>query len=231
MKIRIASVLILLATALGAWSQNIFSSDDNHAFWGARMDIDVNIPGDYQTPIANFPYKSGAGIGIGAIYNLPIIANLYFEPGATFYYDTYRTDMITNSADGYGDIITTENPTVKKCGFRIPASIGYRFDIWENASLSLFTGPEFNIGLSAKVSSKILDENGIKTNLYENNNVLGSDGAWHRFSASWNIGAQLLFSKHYVVGICGSIGMTDLPENDKITFHENALRISLGYNF
>ncbi len=206
----------------------ILTNPNNRHYWGARFDIDLNIPSPYRTPIGDFDYANGGGIGFGVIYNQPIIANLYFEPGVSFYYDTYKADELSNAdASGY---ITTERPKVTKTGFRIPINVGYHFDIWKNASLSFFTGPEFNIGLYAKVKSDILNDADIDTNLYNDSHVLGGEGSWHRFTASWLIGVSVAVNR-IDFKLTGVIGMSDLVESDKISFHENALRFSVGYNF
>ena len=78
---------------------------------------------------------------------------------------------------------------------------------------------------------KLINDSGIDTNLYTDGYALDSNGSWHRFSAAWNIGASLTFSQRYTFGLTGSIGMTDLVESDKVSFKENAMRISFAYNF
>lgn len=225
-------VLVLALTGASAMiaSTQLFAGESNRAFWGVQGTFDINIPGDYKTPVGNFNYQTGCGLSVGGFYNMPLVANLYFEPGVHFYYDTYKMDELTYGSED-GIPVDVENPKIEKTGFRFPLHIGYRFDIWENCSLNLYTGPEIGIGTSAKVKSKYLNDSGIDTNLYSDGYALDSNGSWHRFSAAWNIGASLTFSQRYTFGLTGSIGMTDLVESDKVSFKENALRISFAYNF
>lgn len=231
MKVRnLVAILAIISIAFSSAAQSVFNSGDNTPYWGLRGSLNVNIPGEYKTPIGKFDYKTGAGFSIGAIYNIPVVANLYFEPGLSFYYDSFKMDELTFGTDE-GEIINTESPKVVQTGFRVPLNIGYRFDLFENGSISIFTGPEFGIGISANVKSNALESEGIKTNLYNDNNAMGADGAWHRFSASWNIGAQLAVGEHFVFGLVGNIGVSDLVESDKVSFRENAIRITFGYDF
>ncbi len=226
---KIIITISFIVCAIAAYSQNsIFKNPDNHAYWGAKLDLDFNIPGAYKTPVGNFDFSSGVGVGIGAYYNMPIVANLYFEPGLTFYFDTFKTGELTVSTDE-NNIVTTR-PRVEKVGFRVPLLVGYRFDVLKGVSVSAFTGPELGIGLSAKLKDDTLEKDGMEMNLYSGDNVLYSDGAWHRFGMNWQVGASVTVDR-FTIGLTGSIGLTDVVESDKITFRENAVRLSAAYNF
>ncbi len=230
MKKRTAKIFLFIIIGLFSTVQTSFASDIDKTYWGIRGNFDINMPGDYKTSIADFDYKVGAGFSLGAVYNIKLVSKFYIEPGVELFYDNYKMDPITYNL-GQGEIGYIENPKIDKFGLRIPINLGYQFDIDNNIALSIFTGPEFSIGLSAKAKSVAFESTGLNTNLYNDNNVLGADGAWHRFAASWNIGAQITLNRHYVIGINGNIGITDLVESSEVSFKENSLRLRLGYNF
>lgn len=73
---------------------------------------------------------------MGIIYNGPVVANFYLEFGLKFYYNTYSEE--------YGD------SSIRRTGMRIPLMAGYHFDFSDSFRFYLFTGPELEIGFSAK---------------------------------------------------------------------------------
>jgi len=222
---------MMLCLGAGAYAQDItYNNPDNRAYWGARLDVDVNIPGKYKTTsLGNFDFSSGFGFGLGAFYQVPLFANLYLEPGASIYFDTFKTDEITvHNADG--SITETFTPRVEQFGFRVPVLLGYRFDLLSGIGISIFTGPEVNIGLTARLKGEALKNADIETDLYSGNNVLGANGSWHRFNLGWQVGGSLTVDR-VTIGLHYCIGITDVVEDSKVSFKENALRIAMAYNF
>lgn len=191
------------------------------SFWGLRASLDVNVPGKFHTEGGGDikVYKPGAGLTVGAVYNTTIAStNFYFEPGLSAFYDTYRWDDIRLGPDS-----KSFNPRVTKIGVRVPLSVGYRFDLWEKASLLLFTGPELSYGFKGRVSlPKELDGTMEK-------NIFAGSGGQRRFDCAWTVGAGLDFGT-YTVALSGAFGLADLQKND-VRFHDNRISLVLGLNF
>ena len=127
-------------------------------------------------------FKSGSGISVGADYMMLIGNNVFFEPGARFFIDNYSYNNIT-----IGDGIPEEpskmyDPPVRKIGFRIPLTVGYKFDIFKKGSLLLSTGSEPIIGLSARTK---VDED--QTEIFEEDMY---KGLMRRFDVAWDIRAD-----------------------------------------
>ena len=195
------------------------------SYWGVRVGYDANLPGDFKAGDNSYEmFKNGSGFFAGAVYNHPIVAGLYIEPGAGLFYDSYKySDLTISGQDGMEDIF---NPKVKKFGLRIPVRLGYYFDIFPSAGgVSVYTGPQFDIGLSGKlgISSQESQEYDIERNIY--NDFYG----FRRVGMSWTVGANI-YVGNWVVDISGAFGLTDMQKG-AVSFHENRVSIGLGYNF
>ena len=215
------SAFLCFASVVSA-SNPVLDNPDNCSYWGVRIGYDWNLPGEWNTPYENDIdlFKSGSGVSVTGIYNLPIKANLFFEPGVTFYYDKYAyKDLLLTDETG---MIVDKDPKVRKYGIRIPLSLGYRFDFFDHLSMSLFTGPQFGYAFYGDVKTKE-DIDGFPENLF-------SEYGQRRFNLDWNIGFGVEFNYHWVFSITGSIGLNDLQKND-VSFKENRLVFALGYNF
>ncbi|MDE5958346.1 MAG: hypothetical protein K2G78_08630, partial [Muribaculaceae bacterium] len=131
---------------------DVLPSDRNH--WTVTVAYDVSIPGKWKLANGSFKmFKPGSGISIGADYMMLIGNNVFFEPGARFFIDNYSYENITIVTIGNGTLeepSKTYDPPVRKIGFRIPLTVGYKFDIFKKGSLILSTGPEHIIGLAAR---------------------------------------------------------------------------------
>ena len=106
--------------------------------WGVRLQADISLPsGSLDT------YTSGAGASGGVVYHLPLYGGMYFEPSVMGYYNTFSVEnyMVNN---------LPHSATVRNIGIRVPMNLGYRFNITDGISLSLFTGPWFNFNISAR---------------------------------------------------------------------------------
>ncbi len=216
-------LFIVLVSAVYA-EDLVTNNPDNRAFWGVRGSFDINIPGDWNTSNGNNVkiFRNGYGASIGVVYNVPIVANLFFEPGVSMYYDTYKYDNLRVAVDEqYGDIV---DATVKKFGFRMPLHLGYRFDIWENGGISLLTGPQISYGIVGKISCKEFEKEGFPTDLY------GKEYDRRRLDVQWGVGVGFNIGNYYVSTV-GYFGLVDLIKGEGISFHENLCAVSFGYNF
>ncbi len=218
MKKLFISLITVLACFAGANAQNVVNNPDNRPYFGLRAGLDIACPGDVKSDgIGIDGYKNGAGFHAGVIYNLPVVANFYVEPGLSLYYNTYsyNNDIL--------DALDWSSASIRKFGFRIPVMAGYHFDFTPDIRLHVFTGPELEIGCIAKAHVKA---GGIS----ESESVYGDEGNMKRFNCLWDFGVALSYQK-FQIGFTGGIGMVNMIDESDVTFHENRVSISLGYNF
>lgn len=236
-KLAFIAALILGVCSFGASAQSVsFDSPDNKPYFGVRLGLDISCPTDIKfsnvaqgTSLSVDAYKGGAGFDLGAVYNIPLFMNLYFEPGVSIYYNTMGLNM--------GDLDVDDNLAVKdvkgsvrRFGFRIPLVAGYHAD-FTDFKLSFFTGPVVSTGIygrnhvSAKVGSASLSES---ENCYNDN---AENGSLNRFDIGWKIGAGVTYDK-FVLQLSGTIGMCDMYKNGNGgKFHDNNVALTVGYNF
>lgn len=218
-------LLLSAALACGVLSaaaqSDIFNNPANKGYFGVRAAFDIACPGsvkagDYSVDV----YEAGAGFSVGAIYNMPLVANLYFEPGVNLYYNTYGVNI-----DEYEE--THFDASIRKFGVRVPLQFGYHFDFTPDISVALFTGPEFEIGcvaeLHAKASAGLVSTS-------DSESVYG-DGGMERFDCLWKFGASVTYAHNYYLGVGGGIGMLNMSGDSEMTFRENLVQVTLGYNF
>lgn len=131
-------------TCLSAISQNtIVYNPENKAYFGFRIGGEIALPGNISVGNNNLDvFKNGWGLEVGAVYSVPIVANFYIEPGLKFYYNTYPIN--DRWANHNGDV------SFRKTGMRVPVMAGYHFDFAHELKLYVFTGPELEIGFSAR---------------------------------------------------------------------------------
>ncbi|MDE6224807.1 MAG: hypothetical protein K2M25_01560, partial [Muribaculaceae bacterium] len=89
--------------------------------------------------------------------------------------------------------------------------------------VSVFTGPELEIGFSAKEYVK-------GHNIEMSGSVYGDDGGYNRVDLLWGIGVGISY-QHFYFGISGGIGMLNMLSDSDAKFHENRATFSFGYNF
>ena len=241
-----AAAMVCGATA---WGQSILLDDPaNRSYVGIRAGLDISSP----TPDV---FKNGAGFHVGAIYNAKIIKNFYIEPGAMLYYDTWSLNDKRFQADLAGakrDIGL--NSSFRNFGVRIPLMFGYHFDFTPDINVSVFTGPELNIGLSSRYHYDVsvgsvpgLDVNG-SISCYSpiGENKTGNEAVdklldqvqdlFHRVDCAWKIGVGLNYSNFHV-SVGGAIGMSNVYKHSNASaftddaFRMNRMTVTLGYNF
>lgn len=236
---KLAIALAVVAMAAGSASaQRIVNNPDNKPFWGVRAAVDISCPTKvtekYDGEKDSYSmFKNGAGFSIGAIYNLPIVANFYFEPGVSFFYNTwgYKDDVLEDLFDV--DKKYFNHNSLRQTGLRIPLNLGYHFDFTDDFKVSVFTGPQLQVGFSCDqyIGIKVEDEEAhVAPSMYS------GDTGFNRFNASWNAGIGFTYQKFYL-GVTGSFEMTnmirikDKPDKYDETAHMNTVSIALGYNF
>lgn len=210
---RILTSLFTMAIAIGVSARS---------YWGVRVAWDYTMPTKLISDVfENKMFTNGNGIYAGAVFNYPVVAGLYIEPGAGLYYNTGRFDNLTIAADDGADIF---DPKIKKFGVRIPVRLGYYFEIFPSGGgISVFTGPQVDLGISGRVSDREGSDMEFPHNLYS------GFYSYRRFGLSWSLGADIYVGS-WVVDISGSLGLTDRYKGLG-SIHENRITIGLGYNF
>lgn len=206
---------------LGATAQDWFDSGTNHTRFGVRLSWDLNTP---STSFNNMvpTYHSGSGLCAGAFINIPLFMNAYIEPGVGVYYNTMVISQ--NIRDDIElDYPLTPQGSLRNSGFRIPMVFGFRFDVTDDVAISVFTGPQINVGLTLQ---QYVNSTHDKISLY--------DHGWHRVDAQWLFGVRFYYSDNWICDISGGIGMTNMADGAAYpgqTFRRNTFSIGVGYLF
>lgn len=186
-KLLLAGVVAI--AGLTASAQNVVvDNPDNHPYFGARVALDINS-------YSGKGFSNGAGFSIGGVYNAPLYKNLYFEPGLSLFYNTVG--------------VKHADMSVKNLGFRIPLNFGYHFDVADDLSIHVFTGPQVNFNILARFDGESLFDDGYK-----------------RFDMQWNFGVGVGYQQYYA-SIGGGVGMTNVTKG----VDRSIVSITLGYNF
>lgn len=220
-KFFIAMTLICL-TGVSMVAQNrVVNNPENKGYFGIRAGGEIICPGDVTADnVGLSAFENGVGAELGGIYNIPVVANFYIEPGIKFYYNTYslKRDFLEIIQDEY----ELNSASVRKFGMRIPVMLGYHFDFTEDVKFSLFTGPELEVGFLAKEHVK-------GPRITMTGTLYGDEGAMNRFDVLWGVGAGITV-KHFYFGVSGGIGMLNMFKDSYAKFHENRVTFSIGYN-
>lgn len=217
--------LLVLATALTAamtLSATGRTDSDTRPMWGVKAELDLNLPGKWHgSGSAVKMYHHGFGFTAGAVCNLYLGSGFYFEPGVSFFYDSYGYDDLLIT-DNSGEVVETD-PSQYKVGLRVPLVVGYTFNITDQWTMSVFTGPELNYAFGGEIKIKHPE-------------VLGDDfplspftDYQRRVDCAWRIGVGVPYES-FLISVQTSLGMTNLLKNG-MRFHENRLTASLTYYF
>jgi len=223
------SVVGLLLSVSSLSAQSIFNSDDNKSGFGVRLSYELACPGDVKLSdmLKSEVYGNGSGLNIGVVYHMPVIFNFYFEPGVALAYNTYSMNKaFVDEALGQDPELSNlkaSEASVRMWNLRVPVLGGYRFDLLPFLGINLFTGPEIQLGLSAKNHLKV-------SSLNVTEGAYGDDGQLNRMDVKWRIGVGVTIQKHLYGAISGAVGICDQAK-DKAKMHSNLFDITLGYNF
>ena len=242
----LAGMMALAAVAGSAQTSYMFDNPENKAYFGVRAGLDISsaVNGDGW-------YSNKPGFNVGAIYHIPLLANFYFEPGLSLYYNTFgtvRTEMYESdipftdpttgqpAVDQNGDVIYQKYPyqidgSMRNLGFRVPLVFGFHFDFAEDVKASVYTGPQFNASLMARYHQNAVRVPGEETPEF-GYSLFGTKGFKH-FDMQWNFGVGLTYQQYYI-GLHGSVGMTrmkDATEALPRALRRNLFTVTLGYNF
>ena len=242
MKKTILLAMALLAGAGVASAQStVLNNPNNKPYVGARLSIESSVPGDLEySNVKKSVYTPGAGVSLGLVYNQPIVANFYVQPGVEFYYDTQKMDLDDSSLAN----TRMKSHSQRSFGMRVPVMLGYHFDFTPKVNLAVFTGPVLKVGFSddyyltsetAMVGDEAMRMH-YSGSMYKDNAFTGAGpvNAYNRVDCAWRIGVGVNFLKHYYVGLSGDIGMVNKIKHDNNGAYnqkDNLFQLTLGYNF
>lgn len=220
---------ILISLAICLWTivafaenseSQLLPSDRNH--WTITMVSDFSIPGKWKLAGGSCKmFKPGIGVSFGADYMWLISNNFFFEPGARFFIDSYNYDSIIIGDGTLDEPSRVYDPPVRKIGFRIPLTVGYKFDIFKTGSLFLSTGPEPIIGISARTEVDVDQKDIFEENMYK--------GLMRRFDVAWDIRAAATIN-NLRVDLTGAFGLLDIIKAEA-KMHEYRFSVGIGYMF
>ncbi|MDE6528975.1 MAG: PorT family protein [Muribaculaceae bacterium] len=242
----VAAAIMIGVGGSRAATTYLFDNPENRTYLGVRVGLDISSAangGGY--------YSNMAGFSAGAVYNIPLWRNLYFEPGLSVFYNPFGTNswssyqvsvpVIENGAPvigADGNPVTMESEvryqidgSIRNFGFRMPLIVGYHFDFTEDVKVHVYTGPQLNLSLLARYhrESVAVPEAVAPA---ESFSLFGTNGFKH-FDLQWNFGVGLSYQTYYV-GLSGSWGITDMKSGTALLprdLHRNLFSITLGYNF
>lgn len=207
--------LMLLCAGTVNAADGVSANSSHKPYIGVRGAFEMSCP----TSNASGTFTNGAGFSLGGIYNIPVYANLYVEPGLHIFYNTWTSKKL----DIIGGI--AEN-SFRNWGIAVPVMIGYRFDFASDLNAAVFTGPELRVGLANNYHYSLLDDK-----ITGNFDLYRNDGVMNRVDCAWRIGAALNYEQIYL-GISGGIGMVNLKKNpSNPSMYQNTIDVTVGYNF
>lgn len=219
-KLKVLFIALCLAgTATFAHADDLlFENPFNHRYFGVRVNYDLTAVDGAENP-ENF--HNGSGMSFGAVYNLPIFMNLYFEPGLMAYYNTIGQSKIETRFDTVTGLPQAEKieGSIRNFGFRIPLNFGFHFDFTDHIQVAPFTGPQLNANL---VSVR-------KFNGEHEHGIFGSGGFKH-WDLQWVFGVGVSFDR-VMASISGGVGMTNIMSRPGESYRRNSFTVTIGYNF
>lgn len=203
------SLLLLLLALLPSYADGL---------WGVKASFDINVPSKWKVGDTSFKmYKSGLGFSVGGVYSHYFTEGFFLEPSLSIFYDTYSSDFSIMAEEGADAV----DPRIYKVGLRLPAVVGYTFDITDDFAISVFTGPEFNYAFAGgyQIKDKHLKEE-IGDTLFGKN-----DGQQRRVSCAWKGGIGFPFGD-WRFDFEAAVGVTDLVKGPA-SCRENRVSLSL----
>lgn len=241
----LASILLVSACAFATKAEPsyFFDNPDNSAHLGVRFGLDFTSAAN-----GDAMYSSKVGFSLGAVYNIPLAMNFYFEPGVGVFYNPFGKTLVeyyntgTTNAEGQDILLPYQvDGSIRNFGFRIPLRVGYHFDFSPDLSIHVLTGPQIDLSLMARYHRNAVqlppDGDTLKA---EGQSIFGT-GGFHHVDLSWYIGVGMTYGKYYI-DLGGSLGMTHMLSKSTITsgpytvrfpsdIRRNIFTITLGYNF
>lgn len=248
MKIKklLAALLLMFIGSLATVNAQsyMFDNPENRTYFGFRVGLDISSAANGGAMFSNKP-----GFNLGVVYNIPVVANLYFEPALHMFYNTFGTVHLEKYPYTLTDEAGVETEyfklyqvdgTLRNFGFRVPLNIGYHFDFSDELSIAIFTGPQINLNVVARYHQNQVITPGNEVVKSESVDVFGTGGFKH-LDLQWNFGVGINYQR-YFMSLGGSVGVTDMKTGTVVNtgryavdltrdIRRNLFNISVGYNF
>lgn len=233
-----------LASPAASAQSYMFDNPENTAHFGVRASLDVSSAANGGAMYSNKP-----GFSVGAVYDIPVVMNFYFEPGLYLFYNTFGAVNLESYEQTYTDangdeqtrsLLYQVDGTLRNFGFRIPLNFGYHFDFSEELSVHLFTGPQINLSLVGLYhQNEIIAPDGQR--VPSSSQSLFGTGGFKHLDLQWNFGVGVQYMRYYM-SVGGSVGMTHMKSASVVTsgpyqieldrnIRRNLFNITIGYNF
>lgn len=155
--------------------------------------------------------SSRIGFNAGIILDMPVSESFYVQPGLYYTQKGFKYDGRT-----WRNLGNTKSCTSTQGYVELPILASYRYPLTDDIQLQINAGPYAAVRLNNKVSDEDYDF------LYFDG---GSSGS---FDAGLQVGAGVLYDKHYYAGIGYEWGFLEQEHTDS---KNKNLFISIGYNF
>lgn len=177
------------------------------------------------------------GFEIGYLhgFNLTSKLPLFLEVGGQFQLRTWKDSE--EESDEYGSLELTNRMNI--FSLNIPVNLAYRLNITNDFAITPYFGFDFRINLLGKDKYKIdvsgeyadykdeiEDELPDDINLFDKDDMGGSDYVYKRFQAGWHIGVNLDW-KALHFGVNYGTDMSEISEDRKV----KTTTVALGFNF
>lgn len=207
-------VTLIIAAFSAAFAAN--AQDSKRVLWGVKAGVDIELPGKWHGDHSSVKmFKPGIGFSAGAVCNIDLGYNTFFEPGLGLFHEQYRYDEFIVMGDNGQPL--AEDPKVSKTGLMIPLIFGYSFWFNDDAGLRVYTGPQLRYAFDGNID---IDVDEADFSIW--------DGQ-RRFDASWKVGLGMPFN-HFMVSLEVEFGMANLLKNE-LKFSENRVGLGLSYYF
>ena len=215
------------AATLSMSAQTVVNNPANSGYFGIRASGTLTCPtkvefGGYKEEM----FKKGGGFSAGLFYQAPVVANFYVEPGVSFYYNA--TGLKDYEVAGYSAL---EHASMRESGMLVPVMLGYHFDFTDDVNLQVFVGPELRVGFSNDMY--VTTKEVLGKSFHSAPSMYSDDALFkmNRVNCNLRFGAGFNLARNYYIGISGAVGLTNASAIDNVTFHQNSVDFTIGYNF
>ncbi len=173
--------------------------------------------------ISHDDYNRFHGLQTGIVLNPEFGAGVGVLTGVQYVY--VPTFMRIGKPDEYIKTVVSQHDLA------IPFRIQYRYAFTPGFSVLAFTGPLFNIGLSWKESSTLVDSQTNETTVhdyYDREEMY----EYSRFHAFWGVGAGVIFNRHLRLELFADWGLNNItPYSYRFTHLNRPISFALSYMF
>lgn len=221
MKKFLVSIMLVVLTGLTALAQD--SIPDNSS---DKVTFSLRLGGGLSRPtkVSHMEvFNNGFSLEVGLVCKIPLKHNLYIEPGLTAFFNRYGLKRKFRESFGYED--TPDVVCFDSKGIRIPVMAGYDIRCNQKLRLSVFTGPEFEVGTKAELHMGWDDTD---LDYICPCDPLYVKGGLERFDFLWKIGAGITYNKKCYLGLSSDIGILNRLRDTDMSYRDNLLMLTVG---